>query len=170
LLLCVDLFQKWPVPEDMGVGAEADHFRLDFLDCLRRETISSSSPDGWPMLVLSEIRKDEPQEITLNDLKGDGRMTSDADCVLLMFPSAGRPASDHLRPMTIRIAKGRDGVNRSDILVNFDFEYFRFLECAASTAGGLSGSARTKKRADSDCHESSSYGSPATDDLDPLAT
>jgi len=127
VLVCVDLFQKWPAAEDVASGADEDHFRLDVLDRLRNRSRSLTCPDGYPMLVLSEIRKDTARELDLNDLKGDGRITSDADCVLLLFPATDRPdANSNFVPMTMRIAKGRDGVNREDVPLWFDFNHYCF--------------------------------------------
>ena len=57
VLICVDLFQKWPTPAGIPVGAEADHFRLDVLDRLRRDSICLARPDGFSMLILSEGRR-----------------------------------------------------------------------------------------------------------------
>ena len=71
--------------------ATDDHFRLDVLDRLRNESRSLRCPDGHSMLVLSEVRKDESRRLDIDALKGDGRITSDADCVLLMYPAQDRP-------------------------------------------------------------------------------
>ena len=97
--------------------------------------------------MLSEIRKDTARELDLNDLKGDGRITSDADCVLLMYPANDRPdANSNFVPMTMRIAKGRDGVNRVDVPLWFDFEHYCFhgedpsRTPRPSSAGGGEGS------------------------------
>jgi hypothetical protein len=128
LLLCVDLFQKWPTSLD-DAADQADHFRLDVVDQFRRSSVSPSCPDGHCVLILSEIRKDAPRELDINDLKGNGRMTSDADTVLLLYKASDRLNADaNTVPMMIRVAKGRDGVDRVDLPVWFDFARFRFLD------------------------------------------
>ncbi len=116
--------------------APEDHFRLDVLDRLRNESRSLRCPDGHSVLVLSEVRKDESRQLDIDALKGDGRITSDADCVLLMYPAQDRPdARANLIPMIIRVEKGRDGVNRADVPVWFDFQHYRFLDEVPSRNG-----------------------------------
>ena len=60
-----------------------------------------------------------------------------------MFPSQDRPDTGATTvPMTIRIAKGRDGVQRGDVPLWFDFAHYRFLDeppGASSVAGNRSG-------------------------------
>ena len=106
-LICIDLIQKWPYPDNVNPGADADHWRLDILDQIRQMSCGRSRPDGFSILVLSEIRKDTASQLTIDDLKGDGRIASDADCVLLMYPADDRHhAGSHEIPLTIRIARG----------------------------------------------------------------
>jgi hypothetical protein len=135
VFICVDLFQKWPCPEHFATGADQDHWRLDILDRLRRTSLDQSCPDGIAFLVLSEIRKDASRELTIDDLKGDGRMASDADSVLLMYPSDERRNSTSREVgLTIRIAKGRDGVERVDLPLRLDLRTNRFRDEEPSPA------------------------------------
>jgi hypothetical protein len=172
LLLCVDLFQKWPSPDDVAIGADEDRFRLDVLDRLRRESFSLERPDGFSMLVLSEVRKDAPGELEINDLKGDGRMTSDADCVLLMYPASDRPDPKAKSvPMTIQIAKGRDGVDRVDVPVWFDFRHYRFFDHDPNHGGEEPSASSEANGAHANGRRTSRQRGPTSgsSDLDPLA-
>ena len=80
-------------------------------------------------MVISEIRKDATKaSLDRDDLKGDGRMASDADVVMLMWP-AGNATGDVI-PTTLRIDKGREGVIRGDVTLWFDHTRCRFYDTA----------------------------------------
>ena len=110
VVLMFDLFQKIDPRGDTAEGAATDHVRLDLFDQIRRESRYTDRPEGFPVIVTSEIRKDpKRRELCSNDLKGDGRMVSDADTVLLMWPESDNFATtSDVVPINLRIAKARD--------------------------------------------------------------
>jgi hypothetical protein len=88
--------------------------------------------------VISEIRKTDGRSrqnnvLRTDDLKGDGRMAGDADVILLMWPPNKSAGSATTAPLTLRIAKGRDGAIRRDIEILFDHEVNRFREADSDT-------------------------------------
>jgi hypothetical protein len=87
-------------------------------------------PHGYTIVVISEVRKDSSKEcIDRDDLKGDGRMASDADVVMLMWPDKTTGAGDAI-PTTLQIDKGREGVIRGDVRLWFQHACCRFCDAA----------------------------------------
>ena len=85
-------------------------------------------PHGYTIVAISEIRKDSAKEsIDRDDLKGDGRMASDADVVMLMWPGKSAGIGDVI-PTTLRIDKGREGVIRGDVRLWFQHACCRFYD------------------------------------------
>jgi len=79
IVVVFDLFQKIIPFGDVADGAATDHYRLDLLSEVMKKTADPDQPRGFPILVTSEIRKETHKDaLTMNDLKGDGRMASDA--------------------------------------------------------------------------------------------
>jgi replicative DNA helicase len=129
VLIVVDLFQKMDPRGEVADSAAKDHFRLDTLDQVRQESCCAEWPCGFPILVTSEIRKDVSKEnLSRDDLKGDGRIASDADVVMLMWPEKG--ANGDVIPTTLRIDKGREGVTRGDLTLWFQHACCRFYDAA----------------------------------------
>ena len=110
---------------------------LHNLAVVSRISTSPGRPYGFPIVVISEIRKDAKDNLTRDDLKGDGRMASDADTVMLMWPTEkGESATGDIVPTTLRIDKGREGVQRGDLQLWFEHGCFRFHDTEPTQAGG----------------------------------
>ena len=140
ILIVVDLFQKMDPHGDVAEGAAADHYRLDVLDQVQKRSRCPARPHGFPILVTSEIRKDAPKDnLSRDDLKGSGRIASDADVVLLMWPDeTDRDTTGDVVPTTVRIGKGREGVIRTDVKLWFEHQCFCFHdEKPTAPAGNL---------------------------------
>ena len=137
VLIVIDLFQKMDPRGEIADSATRDHYRLDVLDQVRKLSCHPLRPHGYTIVVISEIRKDSAKEsIDRDDLKGDGRMASDADVVMLMWPdkTAGSATGDII-PTTLRIDKGREGVIRGDVQLWFDHTRCRFYDTAPTGTG-----------------------------------
>jgi len=137
VLIVIDLFQKMDPHGEIADSATRDHYRLDVLDQVRKASCRPFRPHGHAIVVISEIRKDSAKaSIDRDDLKGDGRMASDADVVILMWPdkSAGGPTGDII-PTTVRIDKGREGVIRGDVTLWFDHTRCRFYDANPTGIG-----------------------------------
>jgi len=129
VLIVIDLFQKMDPRGEIADSLARDHYRLDLLDQVRKASFVPERPHGFPIVVISEIRKDAAKAgLDRDDLKGDGRMASDADVVMLMWP-AGNATGDVI-PTTLRIDKGREGVVRGDVTLWFDHTRCRFYDTA----------------------------------------
>ena len=128
IVLLFDLFQKMDPYGQVADGAAKDHYRLDLLSEVMLESAGPRQPRGFPILVTSEIRKDARKDaLTMDDLKGDGRMASDADTVLLMWPDKGvTNTADTVIPTTLRIDKCREGGQRGDLQLWFEHQCFLF--------------------------------------------
>jgi hypothetical protein len=136
IVLVFDLFQKIIPFGDVADGAATDHYRLDMLSEVMKKTAGPDQPRGFPILVTSEIRKETHKgTLTMNDLKGDGRMASDADVVMLMWPDPNSAQGDSdVVPTILRIDKGREGVVRGDVKLWFEHPCFRFHDTEPEAA------------------------------------
>ncbi len=136
IVLVFDLFQKIIPFGDVADGAATDHYRLDLLSEVMKKTAGPDQPRGFPILVTSEVRKDTHKDtLTMDDLKGDGRMASDADVVMLMWPDPNSAQNNpDVVPTVLRIAKGREGVIRGDVKLWFEHQCFRFHDTEPETA------------------------------------
>ena len=74
--------------------------------------------------------------------------------------------------MTIRIAKGRDGVDRSDVPIWFDLENYQFRDKDAKEQGSQRGPKRKSDNSRADASPRAGRRGPSggNEDLDPLAT
>jgi len=138
LLLVFDLFQKMDPHGSISEGAATDHYRLDMLNRIQAESANPGRPYGFPIVVISEVRKEARKTLCRDDLKGDGRMAGDADVVMLLWPGekAGSAAKDEdIVPITLRIDKGREGVQRGDLQLWFEHQCFRFHDTKPSANG-----------------------------------
>ncbi|MDM4014227.1 DnaB-like helicase C-terminal domain-containing protein, partial [Roseiconus lacunae] len=82
LLLVIDLFQKIPVPTGVPFPS-LDAYRLDLLEQVKHHCTQRFGVSNFAIVVTSEMRKKDSnrdtKSIQRDDLKGDGRMASDAD-------------------------------------------------------------------------------------------
>jgi hypothetical protein len=132
LLIFIDMLSKWDLPGSADSKTDPDPYRLDVFDRLRQESRRAFAHDGFVILATSELRKDTDKELTIDDVKGDGRIGSDADNVLLIWPMKNIDnLSDEPVPVNLRIAKTRDGGRRGDVRLLFDHVHYRFTQAGA---------------------------------------
>lgn len=114
VLVVVDLFQKVLVPGRIQVSEE-DQYRLDVIDQVKQHVDRNYGEGSIAFLVACEMRKrDGVRSSTLptrEDIKGDSRIASDADNILILGNE--RKIGD-ICEQTLRIDKGREGVTRGD--------------------------------------------------------
>jgi len=131
-LIVVDLFQRVAVHDANGTsGLDLDHHRIDLLADIRESTRSSNFPSGFPMLVLSGIRKGDAhrRELTIEDIPGSIQIGQSADNILLMWEPAGNhKAAQDVVPRVLRVEKARDGGTKTDVQLMFDHSRCRFFE------------------------------------------
>lgn len=151
LLVVVDLFQRMDVPlrlradpdDDDGVihltdDLAKDNFRLDQIKKFRQEFRPADHPGGVPFVLLSEVRKSASVELTRDDLLGSSRLASDADSIILLWPSQDTRADAPVTLLTLKIDKGREGVVRSTIQLEFQHTICRFTEPEKRSRTGAS--------------------------------
>jgi replicative DNA helicase len=129
VLVVIDLFRNIDCSASKS-DLETDYQRLEVLTDFRTATSSADLPTGYPVLVISEVRKGEPgrSELWLDDLFGAGQIGYKADTALLLWQRPGADPSSPNVPMTLRIAKGRDGVTRTDIPLIFHHTKSQFTD------------------------------------------
>lgn len=128
VLIIIDLFQKMVLPSSVS-PSESDQYRLDAIDEAGQKLRRLRGNHCVAFLAISEMRKREAARRnalpTRDDIKGDGRIPSDADNVLILAPS--RDISQDEAELILRIDKGRDGVVRGDHKLRFLHRVNRFL-------------------------------------------
>lgn len=145
LFVLVDYLQVWPVPEAAAkairTDLDADKWRIEQMKELR------DALDSDPVLVISEARKpdkDKEWAGALNDVMGAARGTYTPDMVMLQHAwspdelgnkdkAAGEKliekyAAQGYARQRLTIAKGRDGVQRGDMELRFNFRQSTFTE------------------------------------------
>ena len=129
LLIVVDLFQKMITPSSVVVS-EVDTYRLDIFNQLTLSLRKYFQGKHFAFLVTSEMRKRDGRRSesrpTIDDIKGDGRIASDADSVLILRPTGEVDAGTNL--VSLDVAKGREGVLRGENNLTFHHPIGRF-EC-----------------------------------------
>ena len=127
LLIVVDLFQKIITSSSVAVS-EGDTYRLDVFNQLTSSLRRYFGGRQFAFLVTSEMRKRDGKKSgnrpTLDDMKGDGRIASDADAVLILSPNGEINKSTNL--VCLDIAKGREGVIRGKHELTFHHLIGRF--------------------------------------------
>lgn len=135
VLVVVDPFQKIIVPTAVGVSEE-DKYRLDVFDEAAQRVQRSHGEGSVCFLVASEMRKRESNRLnkapTIDDIKGDGRMASDADTVLSIHTD--RMVDNDTNDVCVGIAKGREGVTRGEHRLRFRHRIERFESVNAENA------------------------------------
>ena len=161
VLIVIDLFQRMAIGTPSGVEDESsgkppselqkDDCRLDAIKRFRKWSRLDNQPCGATVIVVSELRKGEDgrRELSLGDVKGSGRLGFDADTVLLLLKAQDVAKAPSTVPLILRIEKGRDGVVRSDIHLNFHHTVYRFEE-QPSSPKKASGSAASRVVGDDD--------------------
>ncbi|WP_417739738.1 DnaB-like helicase C-terminal domain-containing protein [Rosistilla oblonga] len=126
ILVIIDLFQKL-LMSGSQTGTLADPSRLDLIDHLRKKIGRHVGDGNVAILVSSEVRKggiDNGGRLHRDDLKGDGRIASDADCILLLHEPRGLDVDQN--EVVLTIDKGRDGVRRGDFPLVFNHRTGQF--------------------------------------------
>ena len=121
-LAIIDLLQNIPLPSELPVGVDADRYRIELVKSLYNWL-------GAPVVLISEVRKDsDRRELCLDDVLGSTHLGYTPDNVLLLWPSSAVNPLAPTIPMVLRIAKGRDGVMRADLKLEFDHLVSRFRD------------------------------------------
>lgn len=127
VLIIVDNFQRLKMANATD-ELEADRARLDALKTVQDATRSETYPEGDPILVLSKVGKgDGPTNFNTKDLFGSSDLGSRPSCVMFLEEDKQRTESrSNVAPVVLSITKGRDGVDRSKIPLDFHFATYHF--------------------------------------------
>ena len=138
-MLAIDMFQSLDrFPEAVVVDNDKDDYRLNILRQFMTRTRSADAcPDGYPVIVTSEIRKVDRDELTSNDLRGSARLGSFAVNIILLWPPAGTNQYADVVPRVLRVAKSRPG-GKAIMQVHFQHTICRFTEIPQTAAGSHS--------------------------------
>ncbi|MCE9560819.1 MAG: hypothetical protein K8U57_02065 [Planctomycetes bacterium] len=145
VLIIVDNFQRLDIP-DVASDLERDVLRLNMLARVQSLTASELHPSGMPILCLSKIPKGRgPTNLAPDDLHGDSDLASRASTVLFIEPDIERPAPGAgIAPVTINIAKCRDGATRGRLPLDFNYRDYVFREVQTPRVPQGSSSTRPK--------------------------
>ena len=81
-------------------------------------------------------RDDRAGGLTLADLLGSSRIKYSPDAVLFLVPRPGKgPLPATCRPVSLRLAKGRDGMTCTTIPLLFEYTRYRFWEEGGAQIG-----------------------------------
>ena len=157
VLTIVDYFQLLPVTGETSGAQDADFNRVRSLQKIQELSRSNYHPEGYPVLVICEVRKGESgrTELEIPDLMGSARLGYSAESVLLLEPSKLDTIGDVV-PVRLNIAKGRDGAVRSKIELLFEHNCYRFREAPPRRSSKTGKSAKDAKK-------------PAQEKIDPFA-
>lgn len=134
ILIAIDLFQKMSV--ETGTGAsDRDAYRLDAIQNASQQLSESLGDGNFAFFITSEIRKEAGREPTMDDMKGDGRLASDADNVLAMWPRNNRASSSDVVELTLNIDKCRGG-EIGPMPIEFHHKVCRFSDPSTNSTGG----------------------------------
>lgn len=150
-LVVIDYLQLIPTPQEIlrHGDLDADRYRVQFVQDLLAKTKTTENPVGDAVLVISETRKPSGRKTWgsgLADLMGSARLPYAVDAALLYntidnesflseyyWPPLTNPTCQSLQdagiaPVTLSLAKGRDGMIRGDWALAYRFEESRFEE------------------------------------------
>jgi hypothetical protein len=134
-LVVVDSFQHFRPAGIDPTSLAADHHRLEILKEIQDATVTVTWPQGGPLLVVCEVRKEAGgADLGMADLLGSTHLKYAPDAVLFLEAGNGTAPSTGVAPRVLAIEKGREGVEHARIPLAFDFRVYRFRE-AAATAG-----------------------------------
>jgi KaiC/GvpD/RAD55 family RecA-like ATPase len=147
-ILVIDMFQSLDrLPDGVVMDNDKDDYRLEMIRRFRQTTKSDSCPDGYPVIVTSEVRKVERVALTANDLRGSARLGSYPENILLLWPPENTEQRADVVPRVLMVAKSRFG-HESILQVNFHHTFARFTEIPSGTpamlGGNLGGSGRSR--------------------------
>jgi hypothetical protein len=132
LLLVVDYFQLLPIPDNVSI-TEADYHRIELLQGIQ-EWIGRYWSRKCVTLAISELRKEGAGAARgVYDFLGSVRIPHAADTLLALEP-VGATANDSTQSLvTLKILKGRDGVERATIPFIFEHTKSQFREQAEAS-------------------------------------
>jgi hypothetical protein len=117
----------------LGVGGEGvsecevDKALMDVIDQVQVSTRYADNPYGDPFLVLSQTRKDAGDSgLEVADLLGSADLGYRASNVLMLEPAERTARHNDFTPLALRILKGRDGVTRTTIPLEFHHRVTQF--------------------------------------------
>lgn len=130
-----------------ATDSEADRHRLETLQLVRERSISAMSPAGFPILVISELRKDiRSKTPKTDDILGPAALKFEADNVLLLSgPQSTGTSTDGSVIRELAVAKARDGVAGTTIPLQFDYVCARFHEDSTNRNANASKKSTSKK-------------------------
>jgi hypothetical protein len=126
----VESLSSLDVPEKVARSSgDADVHRINTVLAARYQSRSSRHPGGTPYLVIAEINKawTGKEPLTCDDFVGSTRLQYSADAIFMLEPGVAAPAADCV-PVTVRVAKGRDGTVRTAVPLLFGHTRSRFRE------------------------------------------
>ncbi|MEI7688498.1 MAG: DnaB-like helicase C-terminal domain-containing protein [Planctomycetota bacterium] len=126
VFVVVDYAQLLPIAESSH-PLEADATRIRVLQTIQNWGRSPERALGFPVLAISEMRKEKLGDFHVQDLLGSARLGYGADAVLALEPDEKTSHLDKIR-VNLRILKGRDGVRRSTVAMVFDHQKSSFEE------------------------------------------
>lgn len=138
LFVVVDPIQRLAVPSGLNGDLEKDEYRLNLLRAFSEKTTDYSNPEGYPILAISEVRKENLDEkLGMADLKGSSRHGYDADAILLLWRGKHPAQRDsEISPVTLHVAKARDGEAGSEANLLFHWKTCRFVESKPTPRSG----------------------------------
>jgi hypothetical protein len=139
VLVVIDYFQLLGVSTTPGSALDADHQRLELIKEAHAAAESLNPGGANPFLVLAQVRKrdDRSGGLTLDDLLGSSIKYS-PDGVLFLEPRPSRGLlPEPSIPVTLRLAKGRDGMTCKAIPLVFEYTRYRFSEEGVAQAGKI---------------------------------
>jgi replicative DNA helicase len=136
VLIVIDHLGKLNAGKKDAPELIVDHSRLELLLMLRERTKSVNNPDGFPLLVIAEIRKGaEGDALGLGDLRGSAKIGYSANGVFMLeFDKDGRVTSTSV-PRKLRVEKIQDGGEKTEIPLNFHYRIYQFTERTLAASG-----------------------------------
>jgi hypothetical protein len=145
-MLVVDLFQSLDCfPENIVAENDKDDYRLEMTRRFIDRTRSNSCPDGFPVIVTSEVRKTDRIILTSNDLRGSARLGSFATNILLLWPPENTDQFGQVVLRDVLVAKSRGGY-RTRLQMQFHHKTCRFTEVDSTNATPRDSKPRSRVR------------------------
>lgn len=123
---------------------DEDDQRVLLISGLQRWTRRLCTPHGFPVVVVSEVRKPESanQRLTVTDVLGKHHLVYAMDRVLLFEPNGVVSHECEVIPCTLTVAKIGEGLTRGEISFRFHHTHCRFEEVVPSTASPVKSMAK----------------------------
>jgi hypothetical protein len=158
VLTIIDMLDDMPLPKrSVRDGKEVaslirdirrmpDEWRLEQLQQFRDATLLDY-PGGWPMIVVSKVRKarNPGQRLCIKDILGRVETGYFAKQILLMEVDSSRESDDNKVPILLSAAKARHGTT-TELSLDFHFRQFRFEEAHSNGKASARSSKPTAKK------------------------